>query len=148
MDNKKINEEKKQWLSGYLKSKRKIILIDREIQEIRFNYMYAPAQNITDMPKAHKDRDLSEYAARLRYLEKRLDELKEQAGRQCELIINAINQLEDENERDVMYGRYIEGKQWEQICTDMCYSWRQVHRFHSKALLHIKMAHNGIEWHT
>lgn len=133
------NEEKKQWLNGYIKSRRKIQLLDREIQEIRFNYMYAPAQNITDMPKAHKDKDLSEYAARLRVLENRLDKLKAQAGRQCEEIIQAINALDNENERDVIYGRYIQDKRWEEICTDMRYSWRQIHRFHSSALCKIKL---------
>lgn len=37
-------------------------------------------------------------------------------------------------ERTIIRLHYIEGKTWEVVCVEMSYSWRQVHRFHAKAL--------------
>lgn len=42
--------------------------------------------------------------------------------------------------------RYIENRTWEQICVDMNYGWRQIHRIHSDALN--ELAKDGTQWHT
>lgn len=39
-----------------------------------------------------------------------------------------------EKEQYLMRARYLENKTWEQICVDMSYCWKQIHRIHSKAL--------------
>lgn len=48
----------------------------------------------------------------------------------------AIERL-PEKEKRIIRLRYIEGKAWEQICGDMAYSRREVHRSHSKAISNI-----------
>ena len=37
-------------------------------------------------------------------------------------------------EQIIMRKRYIDCMEWEQICVDMCYGWRQIHSIHSEAL--------------
>ncbi len=39
-----------------------------------------------------------------------------------------------ERERYLIRSRYINGMNWEKICEDMSYSWKQTHRIHSEAL--------------
>ncbi len=58
----------------------------------------------------------------------------------CELykIERAIEKL-GETERRLMRKRYIENKQWEDICVELGYEWAQTHRIHAKALREIKM---------
>ena len=41
-------------------------------------------------------------------------------------------------ERRLMRLRYIDGLSWEAICRRINYSWRQIHRIHSQALIKIK----------
>ena len=48
-------------------------------------------------------------------------------------IETAISDL-DPRERDLVRLHYIDGKTWEQVCVDMGYSWRQIHRIHAIAL--------------
>ena len=54
----------------------------------------------------------------------------------CELykIERCIESLDNETERVLMSKRYIQGLNWEDICVDMNYSWRQVHRIHAQIL--------------
>lgn len=37
-------------------------------------------------------------------------------------------------ERTLVRAKYIEGHTWEEVCVIMAYSWRQVHRIHSRVL--------------
>lgn len=48
-------------------------------------------------------------------------------------IENAIEHLEP-RERTLIRLYYTEGLTWEEVCVTMSYSWRQIHRIHSKAL--------------
>lgn len=57
----------------------------------------------------------------------------------CKEIKDRIEQLENEDEKDVLLYRYIKLMKWEDICTKMKYSWKQIHRIHSNALIHFKL---------
>ena len=52
-------------------------------------------------------------------------------------IKQAIESLEQTAYRALRH-RYIEGLTWEQICVEMDYSWRQIHRIHAGALEQLK----------
>ena len=54
-------------------------------------------------------------------------------------IIWKINQLEDENERDVLFYRYIKSKSWWEIAELMGYSERWITELHGRALMHLKI---------
>lgn len=45
-----------------------------------------------------------------------------------------IDTVEDDDLRLLLLYRYIDGKTFEQVAVDMCYTWRWIHKLHSKAL--------------
>lgn len=72
------------------------------------------------------------------YLEQKIDA---RIDKLCEVktdILSAINQLDDGRYRQLLIGRYIQCKTWEQVAVDMHYSYKQVCRLHGKALVAIK----------
>lgn len=66
--------------------------------------------------------------------------LQERYQRQLERLASAQAEIEDlieslePLERKLMRHRYIEGLGWEAVCVAMCYSWRQTHNIHGRAL--------------
>ena len=65
---------------------------------------------------------------RTRYLQK-VAELEDDMAK-----IEAAILVLDPTERTLVRLYYIKGKTWEEVCVEMSYSWRQVHRIHAKAL--------------
>jgi RinA family phage transcriptional activator len=55
-------------------------------------------------------------------------------------IKSIIEAVEDDRERLLLQYRYLDGKTFEWIAAEMHYSWRQIHRLHSKALTNLKMS--------
>lgn len=52
-------------------------------------------------------------------------------------IEEAIENL-NPTERELMRLRYIDGKDWTEVCTTIHYEWTQTHRIHARALNKIK----------
>lgn len=133
---KKENEQKKEYLRGYRKHGKKIIRISSEIEEIRSMLLY-PSINNDGMPHGTNQGDLSDYAAKLTEKEESLYLEGVEQVKTHKDINYRINQLENEDERDVLFYRYIKDKRWWEIAELMGYSERQVHRLHGKALEHL-----------
>ena len=55
-------------------------------------------------------------------------------------IKTIIEAVEDDRERLLLQYRYLDGKTFEKIAVEMNYSWRQIHRLHSKALTNVMMS--------
>ena len=55
-------------------------------------------------------------------------------------IKTIIEAVEDDRERLLLQYRYLDGWTFEKIAVEMNYSWRQIHRLHSKALTNLKMS--------
>jgi DNA-directed RNA polymerase specialized sigma subunit len=51
-----------------------------------------------------------------------------------------IEAVEDDRERLLLQYRYLDGRTFEEIAVQMYYSWRQIHRLHSRALTNLKMS--------
>lgn len=51
-----------------------------------------------------------------------------------------IEAVENDRERLLLQYRYLDGWTFEKIAVEMNYSWRQIHRLHSKALTNLKMS--------
>lgn len=132
------NEKKKEYLRGYRKHIRRMQRIEAELVEIRS--MRSSMSAKTDgMPRASGQRDMSDYAAELDQLERNLVLEKQERIAEYKGIVKSIKDLQDENEMDVLFYRYITGLDWWEIAEKMKYSERQVHRFHGKALVHIEI---------
>lgn len=136
---KNENDSKKEYLFGYQKSTRKISRLNAEIEEIRNMKMY-PSMNNDGMPHGTGQNDLSDYVAKLTEMEEELHQESIEQVKLYENISQKIEQLEDENERDVLFYRYIKRKSWWEIAELMGYSERHITRIHGKALFHLKMS--------
>lgn len=141
-DIKKENELKKKYLRGYRRHGSKIKRIEAELDEIR-SMKTSVSVNNDGMPRGSGQSDLSGYVAQLDELEEDLYQEGVKQVKTYKDISWRINQLSDENERDVLFYRYIKGLEFWEIASMMGYSERQAHRYHGKALAHIDLLKDG-----
>ena len=135
---KNENDRKKTYLRAYRKHGKRIKRIESEIEEIRNMKMY-PSSNNDGMPHGSNQSDLSSYAAAL---QEREDELYQEGVKQVQTykdIEYRINKLENQDERDVMFYKYIKGFTWWQIAQLMEYSESWVYELHGRALKNIQI---------
>lgn len=130
---RKENEKKKEYLESYLGHVRRIHRINEEIREIRSMKAFMPVKN-DGMPHGSGQGDLSGYAAKLDSLERNLIQERYNRIKTYQDIAARIEKLSGENEKDVLFYRYVKGLDWWEIAEKVRYSERQVHRFHGKAL--------------
>ena len=105
---KNENDGKKQFLRGYRMKTRRIHRIEAEIDEIRSMKMY-PSVNNDGMPHGSGQLDMSGYAAELCEKEEKLYEEGVDQVKIYNKISHRISELENEDERDVLFYRYIKG---------------------------------------
>ena len=132
------NDKKKDYLRKYRRHGRKISRIESEIEEIRSMKLY-PSMNNDGMPHGSNQKDLSGYAAELTEMEEQLHQEGVEQVISYKDITGRINRLEDENERDVLYYRYIKDKNWWEIADLMGYTERWITELHGRALAHSKI---------
>lgn len=135
---KNENDRKKTYLRAYRKHGKRIKRIESEIEEIRNMKMY-PSSNNDGMPNGSNQSDLSSYAAAL---QEREDELYQEGVKQVQTykdIEYRINKLENQDERDVMFYKYIKGFTWWQIAQLMEYSESWIYELHGRALKNIQI---------
>ena len=138
MDRKTENEKKKEYLREYNYHVRRIRRIETELAELR-TMKISGFGNIDGMPHGSRQSDLSDYAAELDSLERKLVEEWRRMNLARKEIERRIKNLKSENEKDVLFYRYIAGYDWPEIAQKLRYSERQVHRFHGKALEHFRL---------
>ena len=132
------NEKKKEYLWQYREAVRAINRIESELEEIRLMKMGVSVVN-DGMPHAHGGGDLSGYAARLDDLERSLMNKRYHRVRYYSEIVNTIDSVKRNKERDVLFYRYIKGMDWWEIAEKMNFSERQIYRIHGKALGHLEI---------
>ncbi len=113
MDNE--NELKKEYLRSYILAVNAARRIEEEIEQLRADKM-APALVMDDMPHAHDQKDLSDYAAKLDELERKLIKARYKRIDLYAEIFADIERLEDETEKTVLTYRYLRRYSWEKIC--------------------------------
>ena len=138
MDTKAENEKKKEYLRRYNDHVRRIRRIEIELAELR-TMRISGSGNTDGMPHGSNRSDLSDYAADLDELEQKLIKERYKRVLAYKEIVKRIKKLESENEKDVLFYRYIAGYDWWQIAEKLRYSERQVHRFHGEALGHFEL---------
>ncbi len=129
----KGNEIKKEYLKGYEDAVRQMKRHEERIHEIRQNRV-SPTIILDGMPHAHGHNDLSSYAAILEEEERRYIKARYKRVMKCKEIMNKIERLSNEDEKDVLMYRYIRLLKWEDICERMNLSWRRIHYIHNSAL--------------
>lgn len=131
---KNDNFRKKNYLRGYRKHSEKIKRIEAEIEEIRGMKLY-PSMKADGMPHGSGGTgDLSGWAARLQEMEEELYGEGVEQVKAYNRISHRIKQLDNEDERDVLFYRYIKGMEWWQIAQTMDFSERWIYELHGSAL--------------
>ena len=129
------NEEKKQYLRRYQVAKRRVGLIQEEIEELRSSKT-SPVGLGDGMPHGSGTSDLSGYAARLDELLRELEAEKEMQMVTYREIRQQIGMVPDAIEQEILSRRYLIGQSWEKIAVEMKYSYRHVTKLHGHALNH------------
>lgn len=132
------NEKKKEFLMSYQRAKRKIARLEEQLQELRLNKMHPSVIN-DGMPHSTEMRDLSDYASRLDEIEQEIVLSRYERIRAFQKVQRAIEEMEDEQEKDLLTYRYLRGMKWEEVAVKMGYSWQHIHKIHSQALGSFKM---------
>ena len=132
------NEQKKEYLKGYRGHVRRINRIETELAELRAMRSSMSVNN-DGMPHGSGQSDLSGYAAELDRLERSLIKERYERIRTYKDIAIRIKKLKSENEKDVLFYRYIAGLAWWEIAEKMSFSERQIFRIHGKALVHFRL---------
>lgn len=135
---KNENDGKKQFLREYRMKTRRIHRIEAEIDEIRSMKMY-PSVNNDGMPHGSGQSDMSEYAAELCEKEEKLYEEGVDQVKIYNKISHRISELENEDERDVLFYRYIKGLRFWEIAQKMDYSEEWIYKLHGRALQHLRI---------
>nr|WP_294656671.1 hypothetical protein [uncultured Anaerotignum sp.] len=132
------NEEKKQYLRRYQAAKRRVGLIQEEIEELRSSKT-SPVGLGDGMPHGSGTSDLSGYAARLDELLRELEAEKEMQMVTYREIRQQIGMVPDTIEQEILSRRYLIGQSWEKIAVEMGYSYRNITRVHGYALKHFEL---------
>lgn len=133
MDKKEENQKKIAYLKKYKYAILDEKMILEEIQRLRADKMF-PSLAMDGMPHGNGTSDLSEYAARL---DEEINKLKVQRLEKVKIysdISSRIRRVEDDNQRALLICRYIKGMRWEDVASELGYTWRWTHKLHSKAL--------------
>lgn len=139
MTEKEKNEKKKEYLNRYKNAVRKYESLQEQEQQLRIEMDGPRAIEYSDMPKAHNQSDLSDYIVRLdKILNKIINKKRDMKEIRLE-IESKIADVNDGVQSRILYLRYIRFMKWEDICVEIGYSWRQVHRAHSQALKNLNI---------
>lgn len=138
------NEQKKEYLKGYRTHVRRINRIETELAELRAMRTSMSMSN-DGMPHGSGQADLSGYAAELDRQERNLIKERYNRIKTYEDIAGRIKKLKSENEKDVLFYRYISGLAWWEIAEKMSFSERHVTRLHGKALAHLEIPKDVLE---
>ena len=116
--------------------------IELEVKQIKERIEYLEekktsikSQVITDMPTGGGERtDILTLITKIEDSQIELIQKQSKLVDIMESIEHTIDGLEDSTERLILRSRYLQCKKWEQICVELNYSWRQIHRLHINIL--------------
>lgn len=134
----KKNELTKTYLRRYSMHKRKASRIEAELEEIRSMKMN-PSINHDGMPRSGNQSDFSEYAAEIDELENERYLEGVQQVKAYKEIVGRIKNLQNENESDVLFYRYIKNMEFWDIANAMGFCERWIHTLHGRALKHLEI---------
>lgn len=129
----------KEQLKAYRSIKLERDMLADRIKELETT-LYSPrASRLDAMPRGGSSPGSAVETAAIRHAEllERYETKVAELSKALIEIEEAIEVLEP-RERTLIRLHYAEGLTWEEVCVRMCYSWRQVHRIHAKALETLK----------
>lgn len=123
--------KKKECLKKYRELSLSIQIAEKEIDTLKREYLHY--NNFISANKKNED-----YKTCLSSL---INHLKKLICKKSALtldILQNIESLNNETEKNLLYLKYIDGYSWEKISEIMNYSLRQIYNLHNKALSHLR----------
>lgn len=126
----------KEYLQRYQTAYREAQDTKRRITQLRLKYAAPAAIEYSDMPKAHNsEHDLSDYIVKMDELTDHLiSKYTKCMGIEAD-ILERLDMMEKQEEREVLRLRYVDGKTWEEIARHIGTVERNVYYIHGRALL-------------
>lgn len=125
----------KEELMQYKTIKVEIKQLKERIKELEERKTSIKSQVITDMPTGNGEgTGILSLIVMIEDAETELIQKEKQLIATMNKIEHTIDNVENSLDRCILRARYIECKAWEQICVELNYSWRQIHRLHSNIL--------------
>lgn len=90
--------------------------------------------NVAPVSGSHEQDKLGGAVAKIVDLEKDINDAIEEYVSIKNDVIKTLGKVEDANQLNVLYNRYVLGRTWEEIACDMGYSYYGVCKLHGKAL--------------
>lgn len=138
METWELNQLKKDYLNGYRNAKRREKRILKQIQQLRLDTMF-PCLQGDGMPRGSSQSDLSDYMSRYGELMDRMEEERLEAVKQYTDIHNAIRNMKNEEEKEILERKYLMRQTWEEIAQSLGYSRITVIRKHGEALINFEI---------
>ena len=135
------NKDKIKYLKRYINLDREIERKLEEVSRLR-SKLTRITQVLTAEPRGGGSiyGKTEEIIAKIVDLEKEIDADVDRLVAIRDGIKTMIEAVEDDRERLLLQYRYLDGWTFEKIAVEMNYSWRQIHRLHSRALTNLKMS--------
>ena len=118
-------------LKNIEKLEEKLLEIDTQLQRITTRY------TLVSVSRTGSRDVMGELIIKKIEIEEEINKKLQESYRKLNEIEKAIKKL-DEREKLLIRLRYIYGKSWGEICDEMNYSWKQIHRIHKQALDKLK----------
>ena len=138
METWELNQLKKDYLNGYWNAKRREKRLLEQIQQLRLDTMF-PCLQGDGMPRGSSQSDLSDYMSRYGELMDRMEEERLEAVKQYTDIHNAIRNMKNEEEKEILERKYLMRQTWEEIAQSLGYSRITVIRKHGEALINFEI---------
>lgn len=148
MTEREKNEKKKEYLNRYKNAVQKYKSLQEQERQFREEMDGPQGMEYSDMPKAHRQSDLSDYMVRLDKILSKITSKKKELQELRLDIEDKIADMMDGTQSRLLYLRYIKFLKWEDICVEIGYSWKQTHKIHSKALANFEIPKEYMEVHT
>ena len=114
------------------------------IKELEDEMYSLTGPNLDGMPRGGSGHSDTTASKALRNAKRGYTKIMAEYQRKVEELSAALLEIEhaiealDPRARTLIRLHYIQGLTWENVCVEMGYSWRQVHRIHAKALEDLK----------
>lgn len=111
---------------------------EKEMTAVKSDILSIEACSLSEKISGTKEADLADKYIKL---EKYFDKVISEWDKLIDMRIEAkamIAMLPDEKQQAVLYARYINCGRWEDIATDMRYSWQGIFKLHGRALQSFK----------
>ncbi len=131
-------EQKREWLSGYLKLRREMDDLRERAQKLRAEAERMSVR-LTGLPGGGPSDDrLQRCAAELADLEREYTAAAAVCTVRLRSIERAVRRLKDPTQRLILRRRWLDGESWERIAGEMSYGEKTVRRIADAALKRMK----------